>query len=255
LAVANKYKGEPVVFIAVNSGNNAAKVASYLKKNGVVWPAIVDPARKFEAIAGTGEISLKRISGYRVLDADGSLKASAGLEYSAKLALTNARWNVDPEGIPDSLRGCWQAIEFGDFVSESRTLKRALKSKKPEIQTAADTLHTYVQGKLTATLDKATKAKNAGDQWLAYKTYQEIEYRFKGHGTEVDVKAELKTLAASDVVETQMKALRQFENALKTTNRSGMKKAAKRFKKIIEEYPDTEAAKKAQGVLGSAEGN
>ena len=118
MAVANKYQGEPIVFIAVNSGNNASKVASYLKKNGITWPTIVDSARKFEGMAATGEISLNRISGYRVLDADGSLKSSAGLEYSAKLALTNAKWNIDPEGFPDSLISCWQAIEFGDFVSE-----------------------------------------------------------------------------------------------------------------------------------------
>ena len=252
MAVANKYQGEPIVFIAVNSGNNASKVASYLKKNGITWPTIVDSARKFEGMAATGEISLNRISGYRVLDADGSLKSSAGLEYSAKLALTNAKWNIDPEGFPDSLISCWQAIEFGDFVSESRTLGRALKSKKTEIQTAAQTLNTYVQGKLTATLDKAVDAKTAGDHWLAYKTYQEFQYRFKGHDTQIDVKAELKTLAANEAVKTQKKALKQFESALKTANRSGMDKAAKRFKKIIEEYSDTEAAQKALDVLESA---
>ena len=254
MAVANKYQGEPIVFIAVNSGNNASKVASYLKKNGVTWPTIVDPARRFEAVAGTGEISLNNIRGHRVLDAEGILKPSFGLEPSAKLAMTTAKWNIDPEGFPDSLIGCWQAIEFGDFVSETRTLGRALKSKKPEIQTAAQTLNTYVLGKLTATLEKAAKAKTEGDQWLAYRTYEEFQYRFKGHDTEIDVKAELKTLAASEAVQTQKKALKLFENALKTANRSGMEKAAKRFKKIIEDYPDTEAAQKAQDVLESAVG-
>ena len=252
MAVADKYQGEPIVFIAVNSGNNASKVASYLKKNGITWPTIVDSARRFEAVAGTGEISLNRISGYRVLDAEGMLKSSFGLEPSAKMAMTTAKWNVDPEGFPDSLRGCWQAIEFGDFVSEARALQRALKSKKSEVQTAAQTLNTYVQGKLNATLEKATDAKTAGDEWLAYKTFEEFRYRFKGHDTEIDVKAELKTLASSEAVETQKKALKQFENALKTANRSGMEKAAKRFKKIMEVYPDTEAAKKAQDVLESA---
>jgi len=211
LAVANKYQGEPIVFIAVNSGNSVSKVASYLKKNGITWPTIVDSARKFEAAAGIGEISLKNIRGHRVLDADGSLKSSAGLEYSANLALTNAKWNIDPNGLPDSLRGCWQAIEFGDFVSESRTLARALKSKKTEVQTTAQTLNAYVQGKLTATLDQAAEAKTAGDQWLAYKTYQEFQHRFKGHDTEVN--------------------------------------------EIMEQYPDTEAAQKAQEVLESAEGS
>ena len=144
MAVANKYQGEPIVFIAVNSGNNASKVASYLKKNGVTWPTIVDPARRFEAVAGTGEISLNNIRGHRVLDAEGILKPSFGLEPSAKMAMTTAKWNVDPEGFPDSLKGCWQAIEFGDFVSEAKVLQRALKSKKTEVQNAAPVSYTHL---------------------------------------------------------------------------------------------------------------
>ena len=252
MAVANQYQGKPIVFIAVNSGNKVSKVASYLKKNGINWPTIVDPARRFEAVAGTGEISLSRISGYRVLDADGSLKPSFGLESSAKLAMSTAKWNINPDGFPDSLRNCWQAIEFGDFVSEAKVLQRALKSKKTEVQNAAQTLNIYVQEKLTATLQKAAEAKTAGNEWLAYKTYQEFQYRFKGYDTEIDVKAELKMLAASEAVETQIKAMKQFESALKTSNRSSMERAAKRFKKLMEEYPDTDAAQKAQAVLESA---
>ena len=254
MAVANKYQGKPIVFIAVNSGNNASKVGSYLKKNGITWPTIVDPARRFEKAAGTGEISLDRIMGYRILDAEGRLKSSFGLEPSAELAMTTAKWNVDPEGFPQSMRSCWQAIEFGDFVSEARTLQRALKSKKTEVQTAAQTLNTYVQGELTAILEKAEEAKTAGDQWLTYQAYQELQYRFKGYDTEIDVKAELKTLAASEAVETQLKAMRQFESAMKTANRSGLERAVKRFKKVIEEYPDTDAAQKAQEVLDAAGG-
>ena len=84
---------------------------------------------------------------------------------------------------------------------------------------------------------------------------RQFQHRFKGYDTEIDVKAELKTLAASETVETQVKALRLFESALKTANRSGMERAAKRLKKIMEQYPDTEAAQKAQDVLVSADGN
>ena len=251
MAVANKYQGKPIVFIAVNSGNGISDVASYLNKNGVTWPAIVDSARLFERAAGLPEISLNNIVGYRVLNAEGSLVSSAGLDQSAKLALSTAEWNVDPEGIPDSLIDCWQAIEFGDFVSEARTLQRALNSKKTETQTAAETLNTYVQEKLTAALETATAAQTAGDEWAAYKAFEEFQYRFKGHETEIDIKAELKALAASEAVETQKKALRQYESALKTLRRSGMKRVAKRFKKLIETYPDTEAAQKAQEALDS----
>ena len=252
MADANKYQGDPVVFIAVNSGNSSSEVASYIRKNGITWPTIVDSARAFESAAGVGEISLDRISGYRVLNAEGSLVRSYGIDGSAKVAMTTAEWNVDPDGIPDSLKAAWQAIEFGDFVSQARTLRRALKSKKTEVQTAAQTLNDYVQGKLTATLEKAIAAKTADDEWLAYKTFLEFEHRFKGYDTDTDVKAELKILLGSDAVKTQLTASRQLENALKTASRSGMERAAKRLKKLIEKYPNTEAAEKAQNALDSA---
>ena len=251
MAVADKYQGEPIVFIAVNSGTGISDVSAYLRKNGVGWPTIVDSARMFESAAGVGQISLNNIIGYRVLNADGALVGASSLEDGAKRAMTTAGWNVDPTDIPDSLRGVWQAVEFGDFVSESRTLQRALKSKKPEIQTAAQSLNDYVQGKLTAMLEKATAAKTAGDEWLAYKTYEEFQYRFKGYETEVDVKAELNTLAESEVVESQLAAAKQLASAQKTASRSGIERVAKRLEKLIEKYPETEAALKAQGILDS----
>ena len=252
MAVADKYQGEPIVFIAVNSGNGIADVAGYLRKQGVQWPTIVDSARMFEGAAGVGVISLENIIGYRILNADGTLSSGGfDIDANAKRALSTAGWNVDPANIPDSLKGCWQAIEFGDFVSESRTLQRALKSKKPEVQTAAETLDEYVQGKLTAMLEKATAAKTAGDEWLAYKTYEEFQQRFKGFDTEVDVKAELKTLSETEAVEGQLTAARQLSSALKTASRSGIERVVKRLEKLIENYPDTEAAQKAQGILDS----
>lgn len=240
------------MFIAVNSGNGNSDVASYLKKNGIAWPTIVDQARMFEKAAGLKEISLNNIRGYRVLNANGAMVNSFGLEASAKLAMSTAKWNVDPEGIPASLKTSWQAIEFGDFVSAARTLQRALKSKNTEIQTAAQTLNEYVQGELADTLEKAAAAKTDGDEWLAFKTYTELQYRFKGYDTGTDVKAELETLADSESVKSQMLASRQLENALKTASRSGIQRAAKRLKKIIKQYPDTEAAQKAQDLLDSA---
>ena len=166
--------------------------------------------------------------------------------------MSTAKWNVDPEGIPASLKTSWQAIEFGDFVSAARTLQRALKSKNTEIQTAAQTLNEYVQGELADTLEKAAAAKTDGDEWLAFKTYTELQYRFKGYDTGTDVKAELETLADSESVKNQMSASRQLENALKTASRSGIQRAAKRLKKIIKQYPDTEAAQKAQDLLDAA---
>ena len=104
LAVANKYQGKPIVFIAVNSGTTTSAVASYLREHNITWPTIVDSGRQFEIAAGVGEISLQNIINYRVLNADGTLSQGRSLDDAANRALATAAWNVDPETIPDALQ-------------------------------------------------------------------------------------------------------------------------------------------------------
>jgi hypothetical protein len=60
-AVAKKFEGEPVVFIAVNSGNSRDEVAQYAKGVDLPWPVIVDPTREFEKLWLDNEISLQNI--------------------------------------------------------------------------------------------------------------------------------------------------------------------------------------------------
>ena len=249
LAVADKYQGKPIVFIAINSGTPTSAVASYLRQYNVPWPTIVDSTRQFELAAGVGEISNQNILNYIVLNADGTLSQGRSLDDAAKRALATAAWNVDPETIPDALQECWQAVEFGNYASASRTLQKSLNSKKPEIQTAAATLNDFVQRKLNETLEKATSAKAAGDDWLAYKAFGELQDRFKGYEIETDVSAELETLAESEAVEAQLAAGKQLTSALKTASRSGLDRVTKRLEKLIENYPGTEAAQKAQSLL------
>jgi len=253
LAVANKYQGEPIVFIAINSGNSISDVAAYLNKNNINWPTIVDSARLFEQEVGVGEVSLDNIMCYRVRNADGTVTPLGNLADSATQAMRTAQWNVDPTSIPDSLKECWMAVEFGDFASASRTLQRSLKSKKPEIQTAAETLNEFVQGKLAAMLEVATTAKSEGDDWLAFKTFQEFQVRFKGYDVETDVDAELETLASSEAVKAQIAAAKQLTSAMKQLNRSGLQRVAKRLEKLVEKYPGSEAAEQAQALLDTVE--
>ena len=43
LFAANKFEGQPVLFIAVNSGTARSQLEGYLRKNKVTWPQAVIP--------------------------------------------------------------------------------------------------------------------------------------------------------------------------------------------------------------------
>ena len=67
LAVARKFKGKPIFFIAVSSGTPKATVASYARRNRIRWPVIVDSDRRVEQTCGVPTVSLSNIYQMRVL--------------------------------------------------------------------------------------------------------------------------------------------------------------------------------------------
>ena len=92
--LSEEYADEPVVFIAVNSGNSKQAVGKYLKSNKVPWPAIVDSNRKFEEACGLREeISLDNIHQVRFVTADGNLRA--GSFSNLRPGGSNPRWGCD----------------------------------------------------------------------------------------------------------------------------------------------------------------
>src|SRR5688572_16136054 len=52
LALSKKLEGQPIIFIAVNSGNSRGEVEQYVRSNKITWPVIVDPTREFEQALG-----------------------------------------------------------------------------------------------------------------------------------------------------------------------------------------------------------
>ncbi len=114
---------QPVVFLAVNSGNSSSSVKSYLDRVNVKWPAIVDRDRKFEAACRVGEISLRNIWQTRVITPKGALR-HASVDQIGRY-LKQAKWNLDPTGIPIGLKPTWRALEFGDVLRAASLLTAA----------------------------------------------------------------------------------------------------------------------------------
>lgn len=67
------FRGKPVVFVAVNSGNSPELVADYVKQNKVNLAVIADTDRQLEKLADFGEISLNNIYQVAIMTPDGQL--------------------------------------------------------------------------------------------------------------------------------------------------------------------------------------
>ena len=83
------FKGQPVIFVAVNSGNSSEAVAKYVKQNKVKLAVIADTDRQLEKLASIGEISLNNIYQTVIMTPDGQLhRADANdLKATAEAAM------------------------------------------------------------------------------------------------------------------------------------------------------------------------
>ncbi len=163
--------------MAVNSGNSADSVQSYLASVNCPWPAIVDEDRSFETACGVGEISLQNIWQTCVVTPEGTLFFANidGLERH----LRTARWNVDPTGIPASLQDAWRALEFGQVSGAIAALKGAVTASEAE-EHARQRLDAEIGNRLAARLTAARGLASENKPWEASKLYQGILDEYRG---------------------------------------------------------------------------
>jgi thiol-disulfide isomerase/thioredoxin len=252
LALAAKYREKPIVFIGVNSGNPWTTVAAYAKENRIDWPIIVDPSRQFEQQAGVGEISLQNIYQACVLTPDGRLQRanSADLAGAADRALAGAKWNVEPEGIPDSLRAVWLAVEFNDFAPSANAIKRAAASRNPEEKAAGEKLLAFIEKTMNEEVAVVKQLDNSGQAWPAYKAYQAFSERFRGYFPPEGAAARIRELAGEEAVKNELTAAKSLETAHKlAANPRTRASAVSRLKSLVEQHGDTEAGREAQQIL------
>ncbi|SFJ37042.1 TlpA family protein disulfide reductase [Planctomicrobium piriforme] len=248
--LSQQYQGQPIVFIAVNSGNPRQAVEQYIRGVDVPWPVIVDPLREFEKACGVNEISLENIHQVMVIDPNGRLASGdwSDLPATVDSALNGAKWNLDPKEIAQPLLPAWQSIEFGDYASAATALKKALKSSKPDVKASATKLSDYVNADMQKRLEPAA---GVDDAWLKYKTYKEVNERFAGYELPEEVTSGLKRLAVDPAVKGQIAAYRQFiqiKNSLQSNNPTIRNGALARLKTFAEANAETDAGKEAEAL-------
>ncbi|QDU25394.1 Thiol-disulfide oxidoreductase ResA [Anatilimnocola aggregata] len=261
LEVAKKFEDKPIVFIAVNSGNQRDDVASYAREVNLSWPVIVDANRQFEKASGVPEISLQNIYQARIITADGKLAmaSTANPEESANRALQGAKWNIDPTGLPAVLVPLWRSLEFGiASPANGPALKSALVSKDPSVKAGAEKLNSVVQEKVATELKAAKELYGAGEKWKSYKMVDALTVQYVGLDLPEGVAKAKTALAADEEVKKQLQAHKELDLLKKRAAKASpaaMRGLIFKLKELVEKHAGTEAATEAQQLLGSTPSN
>ncbi|MES2792904.1 MAG: redoxin domain-containing protein [Planctomycetota bacterium] len=253
LAKAAEFKDQPIVFMAVNSGNPPAAVREYARIVNSPWPMLADVDRNIEKAYDVGNISLKNITQHAYITHDGKLHQAnwSDPDGTIKKALEGAAWKIDPKEIPPELKDAWLAVEFGNFKSAGLVLKKLASSQKREIQDGTKKIQDFVQAELTTQFDATKQARDAGEHWKAYELCMLISDRYNGF----ELPEELADIKKELLKESQVKAGVILRKALDSTikvvasGRPVSKKAKLQLEKIISDYPETKMSKDAEEVL------
>lgn len=256
--LSKQYEGKPVLFVAVSSGTDPRVLKRYLGQYRIAWPVIHDFDRKLEMAMGVPSLTPGGEEfAFRYVSGDGKMGRGIGADAAgtAESALKGAAWRVDPAAVPAKLRAAWRAVELGDFASAAKPLTQAAESKDADLKAGADKLLEAVKAEITSAATKAQEFMNGGDNWAAYKLLEAIPPRFEGYEFELIERAEstAKDLAKNDDVKKQIAAAKMLEKAITTAARGagGASRAKGLLNRLVEEYPDSEAATKAQELLAS----
>jgi thiol-disulfide isomerase/thioredoxin len=254
--LAKKYQGQPVVFIAVNSGNSPAEVAQYAREVKLSWPIIVDPTREFEKRYMDNEISLQNIHQCQLILPSGKKTNGqwSDLEGSVQKALAGASWKIDPQTIPAPFLPTWQQVELGNYRAAADLLKKGLVTKNAEVKEAATRVNAFVQDQIRLEVEAAAKARQDGDAWRAYQLYTGVANTFAGHDLPAEATAAQKELANDAGVKRQIEATKSLDAIKKiiptAKTETVRKRIIARLQQLTTQFPETEAATEAQRLAG-----
>ena len=254
LSLSQQYANKPVLFIAVNSGNDPRTVSNYVRQARITWPVIVDFDRSFESTMGVRTISLDNVIQVRYVSSDGAARPGkwSDIPATVEAALEGASWRVEPLGMPKELRNAWREIEFGDYAAAARDVNKYAKSKKENQKSAAASLLAAVNEAMEADLDKVRDDLRDQKHWESYKGLKLVEQRYKGYEVPEVVDNKIKELAKRDDVRDEIDAKKTLDKALSTAAKnsaSAKRKAKNLLEKLVKNSPNTEAASKAQDLL------
>ncbi len=255
MAVAKASALEPVVVIAVSSGTPVSKVASYVRRHRIALPVVADVDQSLARACGLVSPDGRRNSWQlRIITPDGRISFGSVLDLRSAIqrARQGARWNVDPRGIPASLRRAWQAVELGNYSAAAKAIRRGLASKNEAVKQAAQRLHQHVQERIGQLNRAADEAHQAGRKWTAYQLYRRIVKQFRGYRFPEKARQRFQRLLRDPEIKAELARFRRLQGAQRLlASPKTRARGIAALRKLIEQAPESESAEAAQELLNS----
>ena len=196
---------------------------------------------------------MRNVAQVAYLTADGKLQPGrfSKLDDTIEQALKGASWNIDPAEIPQELWTVWRGIEFAQYAPAAQAIAKARTSRKGEVKAAAEKLAELVDKKGAEALD-AAKSEAEKSKVRAHERYAAISERFAGYKAATEAATAVREIAKDPAYRKELNAVKQIEKQRPLANspKSAVReRAAATIKKIIGEYPDSEAARLGQVIL------
>ncbi len=243
-----KYKGQPVRFVAIGAGDTVGEVQSYIAKVKLRLPTIADPLSVLEKSWGF-EISLKNIYKTRVIS-QGKLAGYNVDDEFFERTMQGAKWKYDREGCDPALLPVLDKFEWGELDAGSRLLKQARKSSKKPLAESANKFYEAIKSEAQTWLDEGLAAME-NDPVKAYDLLSNVSVVASDDPIAKTADEKLRTLKTNDAVKNELAARKMLDQLATAMSRAkpGQEKEISAFaKSISKKYPETPTAKRVELV-------
>jgi thiol-disulfide isomerase/thioredoxin len=247
-ALVEKYKDQPVRFIAVDPHDSLADARSYVGETKLAMPAFADTLGIMEQRFGI-DISMNNIYQTRIIGPDGQLAGEWSLpkEDQIDAALKNATWKYKDDGYDPRLSGAIDMLEWNQFETGMRMLRPYLKNIGKTGESAKKLFAAVrVEGQQWADEAKACETTDPGH---AMDLYNRLATCFPTDDLGTSATASLKALKINKAAQNELAARQMFARlymVMPQVTSSAKQQVIAYCNSIVEKYPDTATAKRAQ---------
>jgi hypothetical protein len=259
------YKDKPVVFIAVNSGNDSMLMAKTIIEWKINWPVIIDQNRIYEKDTDVTVIGGDNFVQVMVITPKGDMVQGDWTDVDSTIHkyIDSARWKVDIDKVPPAMRPTWSLVEHGLYPPALSGVRRFISSTDTKVKVAAIMLDAAIKDDIDRRYIEAkfrSQSKKPKVRWEAYKYLSRYAAEFNQFPQGDKARTYLKILAKEEHIKRQLYAagtLAQAKLALYGTDGGSAPKLSPAKSRQIEsslwvlvkQYEYTEGGKKAAGIL------
>lgn len=248
-AVVEKYRGKPVVFLAIGAGDSAEEVAAYQRRTGLDMPIFVDRLSLMERRYDT-KMSLKNIWQFRVIGPDGRIVGYRMDEATIDQALAQVERPYDPAAYHDELAKVVMGLNYGEYKAALRELRRHEASRDEQVKASAEALRAAVVEEVRGWKQEADAAKDSAPV-EALKKYLDVAELFPREAFGQEARAAAEQLKRTEPIKDEIAASRMYAkmySAIERIEPAQVPQLVAYARQIAEKYPDTPTGRKAAAL-------